>query len=109
MCTYHKQSRKPPHCTQDCEGCIWNEGNLSKEDEEVYKKFEQAIQNMYTPTGLTVDDIMIKSSDRKAGRTLVEVVYCKDRKWQDEHHGCGRNNIWGPDDFYCALGERKQL
>lgn len=36
-----------------------------------------------------------------------ELVRCKNCKWQDKKHGCEQNNIWAPDDFYCAYGVKK--
>ena len=37
----------------------------------------------------------------------IRLVRCKDCKWQDKKHGCEQNNIWAPDDFYCAYGVKK--
>ena len=39
---------------------------------------------------------------------VQDLVRCKDCKWQDEKHACEQNNIWAPNDFFCAYGERRK-
>lgn len=54
------------------------------------------------------DKLWKAAYERGKAEALSEIVRCKDCKYADEYHHCGKIKWWNELNDYCSKGERKE-